>query len=66
MANKKNVKEMTPAELAAYVENIRERNRTRSKKYYDEKIKTDPEKYAKFLDKCRAPNLKYYYSKQEI
>jgi hypothetical protein len=66
MANKKNVQSMTPEELAAYVENIRERNRTRSKKYYDEKIKTDHEKYAKFLDKCRAPNLKYYYSKQEI
>jgi predicted nuclease with TOPRIM domain len=35
-----------------------------SKKYYEQKIKNDPEKYAKFLDKCRAPNRKYYHSKQ--
>jgi hypothetical protein len=27
-------------------------------------IKTDPEKYNKILNKCRAPNRKYYHSKQ--
>jgi hypothetical protein len=52
MANKKNVQSMTPEELAAYVEVVRQRNRTNAKKYYDEKIKTDPEKYDKFKVKC--------------
>jgi hypothetical protein len=64
MANKKNVQIMTPEELAAYVESVRKRNAANSKKYYETKIKTDPEKYNKFLNKCRAPNLKYYYKKQ--
>ena len=64
MANKKNVQNMTPEELAAYVETVRQRNAANSKKYYEQKIKNDPEKYAKFLDKCRAPNRKYYHSKQ--
>ena len=64
MANKKNVLTMTPEELAAYVESVRKRNAANSKKYYETKIKTDPEKYNKFLNKCRAPNLKYYYKKQ--
>ena len=64
MANKKNVQSMTPEELAAYVETVRQRNAANSKKYYEQKIKNDPEKYAKFLDKCRAPNRKYYHSKQ--
>jgi hypothetical protein len=64
MANKKNVQSMTPEELATYVETVRQRNAANSKKYYEQKIKNDPEKYAKFLDKCRAPNRKYYHSKQ--
>jgi hypothetical protein len=64
MANKKNVLTMTPEELAAYVESVRKRRAANSKKYYETKIKTDPEKYNKFLNKCRAPNLKYYYKKQ--
>jgi hypothetical protein len=64
MANKKNVQNMTPEELAAYVESVRQRNRANAKKYYDEKIKTDPEKYHKFLVKCKEPNRKYYHSKQ--
>jgi hypothetical protein len=45
MANKKNVQSMTPEELATYVETVRQRNAANAKKYYNEKIKTDPEKY---------------------
>ena len=52
MANKKNVQSMTPEELAAYVEVVRQRNAANAKKYYNEKIKTDPEKYEKFKVKC--------------
>jgi hypothetical protein len=64
MGNKKNIQNMTSEELAAYVEAVRQRNRANAKKYYDQKIKNDLEKYAKFLEKCKAPNLKNYYSKQ--
>jgi hypothetical protein len=45
---------------------VRQRNAANAKKYYETKIKTDPEKYNKFLNKCRAPspNRKYYHLKQ--
>jgi len=66
MANKQNVQTMTPAELAAYVESVRKRNATNAKKYYETKIKTDPEKYNKFLEKCKRANLKNYYKKQML
>ena len=60
MANKKNVQSMTPEELAAYVEVVRQRNAANAKKYYNEKIKTDPEKYEKFKVKCAKASKKYY------
>jgi hypothetical protein len=66
MANKKKVQTMTPEELAAYVEVVRQCNTANSKKYYKEKIKTDPEKYNKFLQKCKEPNPKYYQTKQIV
>ena len=64
MANKKNIQNMTPGELAVYVEAVRQRNRANAKKYYDEKIKTDPEKYEKFKLKC-AKASKTYYSRAD-
>lgn len=36
---------MSSEQLAAYVEAVRARRRVRSKKYYDNVIKNDPEKY---------------------
>lgn len=57
---------MTTEELEAYVEAVRAKRRINSKKFYDEKIKTDPEKMAKHRERCREPNIKYYYSKKEI
>ena len=42
-------KEFSTAEEAAeYIEFLRRRNRERAKEYYDNKIKTDPEKYKQF------------------
>ena len=60
MANKKNVQSMTPQELAAYVEAVRDRNRLNAKNYYDNKIKTNPEKYDKFKEKCAKASKTYY------
>jgi hypothetical protein len=53
---------ITPEESAVYVETVRQRNAANAKKYYETKIKSDPEKYNKFLNKCRVPNRKYYHS----
>jgi preprotein translocase subunit Sss1 len=50
-------KEFSTAEEAAeYIEFLRRRNRERAKEFYDNKIKTNPEKYKQFLEKCRKPN----------
>ena len=63
---RQNIQNMTPQEMAQYVETVRARNRLNAKKYYNEKIKTDPEKYEKFKVKCKEPNRKYYYKGQEL
>ena len=46
----------TPEQAAEYLEELRRRNRERAKHFYDNKIKTDPEKYKQFLEKCKKPN----------
>ena len=49
-------KEFSTAEEAAeYIEFLRRRNRERAKEFYENKIKTDPEKYAAF--KINAINI---------
>ena len=57
---RQNIQNMTPEQMAAYVETVRARNRLNAKKYYNEKIKTDPEKYEKFKIKCAKASKKYY------
>jgi hypothetical protein len=49
---RQNIQNMTPEQMAIYVETVRARNRLNAKNYYDNKIKTDPEKYEKFKVKC--------------
>lgn len=55
-----NIQNMTQEQMTAYVETVRARNRANAKKYYNEKIKTDPEKYEKFKVKCAKASKKYY------
>ena len=45
MPVKQDISKMSVEELAAYVEAVRAKNRERSKRYYDNQIKNDPEKY---------------------
>lgn len=52
---------MSAEELSAYVEKVRSKRRERAKHYYDNVIKNDPEKYAKFLNKCKKANKTYYH-----
>ena len=43
MVQKKNISLMSADQLAAYVESVRGKRRQRSKQYYDNVIKNDPE-----------------------
>jgi len=61
MGEKKDISLMSAEELSAYVEKVRSKRRASAKKYYDEHIKTDPEKYEKFLNKCKKANKTYYH-----
>ena len=48
-------KEFSTAEEAAeYIEFLRRRNRERAKEFYDNKIKTNPENYEVFKNKCKV------------
>ncbi len=40
-------------ETAEYIEFLRRRNRERTKEFYENKIKTNPEKYEVFKNKCK-------------
>jgi hypothetical protein len=61
MVCKKDISLMSADELSAYVEKVRAKRRERAKHYYDNVIKNDPEKYAKFLNKCKKANKTYYH-----
>jgi hypothetical protein len=61
MPVKKKVSLMSVEQLAAYVEAVRAKIRERSKRFYDNQIKGDPEKYQKFLDKCKKKKLLSFY-----
>ena len=51
MGVKQNVNDMSVEQLATYVQAARAKNRERSKRYYDNQIKNDPEKCEKCLEK---------------
>jgi len=57
---RQNIQNMTPEQMVVYVETVRARNRLNAKNYYDNKIKTDPEKYEKFKLKCAKASKKHY------
>ena len=60
-------KEFSTAEEAAeYIEFLRRRNRERAKEFYDNKIKTNPEKYKQFLEKCKKPSNDYYHKNKNL
>ena len=56
----------TAEEAAEYIEFLRIRNRERAKALYDNKIKTDPEKYKQFLEKCKKPSNDYYHKNKNL
>ena len=56
----------TPEQAAEYLEELRRRNRERAKYFYDNKIKTDPEKYKQFLEKCKKPSNDFYHKTKNL
>jgi hypothetical protein len=66
MVCKKDISLMSADELSAYVEKVRAKRRERAKHYYDNIIKNDPEKYEKFLNKCKKNNVTYYHKKNIV
>ena len=60
-------KEFSTAEEAAeYIEFLRRRNRERAKEFYDNKIKTNPEKYAVFKNKCKVHSNNFYHKNKNL
>jgi hypothetical protein len=57
---------MTTEEIVAYAEKVKQQSRDRVTKYYRNTIKTDPEKYKVWLQKCNEANQRQYHkSKNE-
>ena len=65
MPRKIDISQMTTEEIVAYAEKVKQQNRDRVTKYYKNTIKTDPEKYKLWLQKCRQANQRQYNKKNE-
>ena len=65
MPRKIDISQMTPDEIVAYAEKVKQQNRDRVTKYYKNTIKTDPEKYKLCLQKCKEANKRQYNKKNE-
>jgi hypothetical protein len=65
MPRKIDISQMTTEEIVAYAEKVKQQNRDRVTKYYKNTIKTDPEKYKLWLQKCKEANKRQYYKKNE-
>ena len=60
MPRKIDISQMTTEEIVAYAERVKQQNRDRVNKYYNNTIKTDPEKYKVWLQKCNEENKRQY------
>jgi hypothetical protein len=63
MPRKIDISQMTTEEIVAYAE--KQQSRDRATKYYNNTIKTDPEKYKLWLQQCKEANKRQYYKKNE-
>ncbi len=59
MTGRKDLTKLTAEEAFEFVAKKRESDAIRSKKYYSETVKNDPDKYAHYLEKCRKANANY-------
>ncbi len=65
MTRKIDISQMTPDEIVAYAEKVKQQNRDRVKKHYNNTIKTDLERYEVWLQLCREANKRQYHKKNE-
>ena len=56
----------TAGEAAEYIEFLRRRNRERAKEFYENKIKTNPEKYEVFKNKCKVHSNNFYHKNKNL
>ena len=61
MPKKIDISQMTTEEIVAYAERVRQQNRDRVKKHYENTIKADPERYEAWKQKCNLANFKSYH-----
>jgi hypothetical protein len=64
MPKRIDISQMTNEEIAAYAERVRQQNRDRVKKHYENTIKGDPERYEQWLSKCKQANQRQYHKKR--
>ena len=55
---------MSVEEAFDFINKKREGDAVRSRKYYNETVKNDPEKYQRYLEKCKRANTKQREKKQ--
>jgi hypothetical protein len=65
ISRKIDISQMTPDEIVEYDEKVKQQNRDRVTKYYKNTIKTDPEKYKLWIQKCKEANKRQYIKKIE-
>ena len=65
MPRKIDISQMTPDEIVAYAEKVKQQNRDRVNKHYKNTIKTDPERYKVWLYQCQLSNQRKYNKKKE-
>ena len=63
MPRKIDISQMTPDEIVAYAEKVKQQNRDRVKKHYNNTIKTDPARYEAWLQQCREANNRQNYKR---
>ena len=66
MPRKIDISQMTPDEIVAYAEKVKQQNRDRVKKHYNNTIKTDPERYEAWLQQCSEANNRQYYKRMTM
>ena len=66
MPKKIDISEMTTEQIIAYAEKVKQQNRDRVKKHYENTIKGNPERYEAWKNKCAQTNRKYYNKKLEL
>ena len=66
MPRKIDISQMTTEEIVAYAEKVKQQNRDRVNKHYQNTIKSDPERYKVWLQQCRLANQRQYNKKTEL